>query len=45
MGRNETKDDLKNIQTFVKKSSHTNVIVMSIAPDMTWIQIHTKTMR
>jgi len=31
VGRNETKDGLKNIQAFVKKSSRTNVIVMSIA--------------
>lgn len=31
MGRNETKDGLKNIQAFVKKNSHTNVIVMSVA--------------
>lgn len=31
MGRNETKDGLKNIQAFVKKSSHTNVVVVSAA--------------
>jgi response regulator of citrate/malate metabolism len=31
VGRNETKDGLKNIQAFVKKSNHTNVIVVSAA--------------
>jgi len=31
VGRNKTKDGLKIIQAFVKKGSHTNVIVMSTA--------------
>jgi carbamoylphosphate synthase small subunit len=31
VGRNETKDGLKNIHAFVKKCSHTNVTVTSDA--------------